>query len=615
MTAPPLTLLQVVALPELATEILKYLWPKDLLRLRLVSKAFSDLCHPYFELGILYRNLQSHPKTILGVLSINPHLPPKRVLPLLHYVTALSPQTQQADDLVMASPNMHGLTIRPGHDDGDNMFTWFLTHEYSTYPHVRTLRIDANAHAQNSKYSINKILRPGNKLHIIFPNVDTLRILDAGRIDFWIFIQALEDFPMLKTVHVQAEVLEVLHGDYAKFDAKDKVFPNIESLEVVNKDWVPFPNGWKLMDLLPNLKHLNINLDSLPRHAPSQQQQKEQGPRFPSLTSLTTTVSIHKLSQFYELLGLPSTWTLPTAPTNATFATQYPFRPPPPPRRKLCIDIVQWPAGPTNDAVSDALTFCGISLQDLSQNNLSRFFIAFLRKPCCRELKILSLADKIPSNPKGQNLNSWDFLILLTAPTPVTAPTTTTTATTTLMTSDVIAAALMSHQQQLQQTLPVNTPYVPLASIFTWTKTLTELRLGFFEVENYANQPIISKLNTLLRLLPNLVIFALSHVLGDLDIFKSMGRIPVSRLKAESEFFQQQYGGGGRRAAEEKERDGDGSVVDLADALGSVTIGEDGEKYVLIRPLLERVEIQLKEGLSLVEIKKDLLERFPLLSL
>lgn len=44
MTSPPLTLLRLIALPELASEILEYIYPPHILRLRLINKSFEELC-------------------------------------------------------------------------------------------------------------------------------------------------------------------------------------------------------------------------------------------------------------------------------------------------------------------------------------------------------------------------------------------------------------------------------------------------------------------------------------------------------------------------------------------------------------------------------------------
>ncbi|KAK3836361.1 MAG: hypothetical protein JOS17DRAFT_787536 [Linnemannia elongata] len=609
MTSPPPTLFRLIALPELASEILKYLCNPHLLRLRLVNKAFEELCQPYILIGILSEDLHSDLETTLKVISLDPQQPPKRPLPRLHYVTGLLPQTQQVDDLIMASPNLYMLTIRPGDDPYGRFYQWFLSHEHAVYPHVRSLRIDVKSYAQ---HRVNKALHPTNNLHSIFPNVEILRIIDDTGVDLEIVVQALENWPKLKAVNVDVDLLEVPDFNFSKFDAMDKAFSTIESLDIVTRDWIAFPNGLRLMDLLPNLKHLNMEIDRLQHHNPSNQPQQQpvlRGPRFPCLTSLTTTVTLGNLSIFYGILGLPPTWELPVTPAHATYTSQYPFLPPPPPLRKLAVDTDLFVGQTLCEAISDALTFCGISLQQLSQNNLSRYLLSFLRKPCCHELKVLLIADKVNNDHNGQDYDNWDFLILLMAPTPVPGPKTTKTTTTTVTTASVIADAINAAEQQQEQRLPANVPHVPLVSTFAWTKTLTELCLGSFEVDDHINQPIIPKLNTLLRLLPNLVIFVLMHVLEDLNIFKGMGRIPLSRLKAESEFFQQEPGG-----IEEKEKEKDVDIDGVGaflDALDAVKVGVDGGKYVLRRPLFETVGVQLKKGTSFVDTIAGLHERFP----
>lgn len=510
----------------------------------------------------------------------------------------------------MASPNLYLLTIRPGNDPYERFYQWFLSHEHAVYPHVRSLRIDVKFYAQ---YTVNKVLHPTNNLHNIFPNVEILRIIDDTGVDFEIFIQALENWPKLKAVNVDVDLLEVPDFNFSRFDAMDKAFSTIESLDVVTRDGIAFPNGWRLMDLLPNLKHLNIEIDRLHRRNPSNQPQQQpelRGPRFPRLTNLTTTVALDNLSIFYGILGLPPTWTLPVTPANATYATQYPFLPSPPPLRKLAVDTNLFVRQTLCEAISDALTFCGISLQQLSQNYLSRYLLSFLRKPCCRELKVLLITDKVSDDHSTQDYDNWDFLILLMAPTPIPGLMTTKSTATTITTASVIADAINAAEQQREQRLPINVPQLPLVSTFTWTKTLTELRLGSFEVNDHANQPIIPKLDTLLRLLPNLVIFMLMHVLEDFNIFKGMGRIPVSRLKAESEFFQQERGGIEKEKEKEKDVESDG-VGALLDALDTVKIGVDGERYVLKHPLFEYVAFQLKQGFSFVDTKAGLHERFP----
>lgn len=210
---PPPPLLNLLSLPELSSEVLQYLWPSQILTLRLVSKSFEALCAPLF---VHSRDYNDHPYFIHSLVSTTQQHPSSRPsLPLLHYATGLLTATQHVDDLIMTSHSLHTLTLYPdsGSDAMAQLFDWFETHNDTTYPHIRVLHLNLSL---GTPCPTNKLLgRIINPTAQNFPNLESLHIFCDGsnhtNIDFGILSDALTTtWTQLTTLSIIARTLNIL---------------------------------------------------------------------------------------------------------------------------------------------------------------------------------------------------------------------------------------------------------------------------------------------------------------------------------------------------------------------------------------------------------------------
>ncbi|KAF9547298.1 hypothetical protein EC957_008647 [Mortierella hygrophila] len=607
---PPPPLLKLLSLPELSSEVLQYLWPSQILTLRLVSKTLEILCAPLVKIHVLPGYFNHSSDVLHSLVSKTQQHPSTRPsLPLLHYTTGLLTATQQVDDLVMASHNLHTLSLRPrsGNDAMAQLFDWFETHKDTTYPHIRALRLSFDFDTPYPQLSPKKILdRIINPTVQNFPNLESLYIRDNDanhtNIDFGILSEALT------TLWTQLTTLSLVTRTPLKiptmFLSRDTdsivhleglVFPKVEVLEVMITEWstVDVNGGWTFLDMFPNLKRLSIDIFSTPPNldedADDEAQQRrlrrleqrleQRGVLFPYLTNLEISISSKRaLSRFPTLMGLSPSFTIPTrtvtlSSTTPIAITQYPCsHPPPPPLRSLAIDPE---SQDHSDAVSDILNHVGVSLQELRgtprwafSSDVGHFF-SLLKSDCCSDLKVLAL-----SEASFWDLGYLKLLSLLMAPVPVLPPVTVPAPGAMVPSSSPISNPNPNPNLNNTTSNNITTSNIaPLISTLGWTKALTELRLGSFVDDDngqYADLDVISQLNRMLRLLKNLVVFELMHDLEDLELFNGMGRIPVHRIKYECE-----------RETEYKEKEEEETE-------------KEGE-YVWRRPLLESVYIRIRE--------------------
>ncbi|KAF9146056.1 hypothetical protein BGX30_004749 [Mortierella sp. GBA39] len=616
---PPPPLLKLLSLPELSSEVLQYLWPSQILTLRLVSKTLEVLCAPLVKIHVLPGYFNDHPDVIHSLVSKTQQHPSTRPsLPLLHYTTGLLTATQQVDDLIMASHNLHTLFLRPGSRSGNDamvqLFDWFETHKDTTYPHIRALRLSLNFNIPYPILPPKKVLdRIINPTVQNFPNLESLYIHDNDvnhtNIDFGILSEALTTmWTQLTTLSLVTRTPLNIPTMFLSRDTdsivhlEGLVFPKVEVLEVMITEWstVDVNGGWTFLDMFPNLKRLSIDFFSTPLYldedADDEEQQRrlrrleqrleQRGVLFPYLTNLATSISSDRaLSRFRTLMGLPPSFTIPTrtvtlSSTTPIAITKYPCsQPPPPPLRSLAIDLE---SRDHSGAVSDILNHVGVSLQELRGTpkwayylNISHFF-SLLKSDCCSDLKVLAL-----SEASFWDLGYLELLSLLMAPVSVLPPVPVPAPGAMVQSSSLISNPNPNPNlnNNITPTTTINnnstaSNMAPLISSLSWTKTLTELRLGSFvddDDSQYADLDVISQLNRMLRLLRNLVVFELMHDLDDLELFNGMGRIPVHRIKYECE-----------RETEYKEREEEEETE------------KEGE-YVWRRPLLESVYVRIRE--------------------
>ncbi|KAG9068288.1 hypothetical protein KI688_010554 [Linnemannia hyalina] len=583
---PPPPLLKLLSLPELSSEVLQYLWPSQILTLRLVSKTLEILCAPLVKIHVHPGYFNKHPDVIHSLVSKTQQHPSTRpALPLLHYTTGLLTATQQVDDLIMASHNLHTLSLRPGsrsrNDAMAQLFDWFETHK-DTYPHIRALRLNLDFKI------LDRIINPTVQN---FPNLESLYIHDNDanhtNIDFGILSEALTTmWTQLTTLSLNTMTPLKIPTMFLSRDTdsivhlEGLVFPKVEVLEVMITEWstVDVNGRWTFLDMFPNLKRLSIDFCSTPPYldedADDEEQQRrlrrleqrleQRGVLFPYLTNLAISISSKRaLSRFRTLMGLPPSFTIPTTPIAAT---QYPCsQPPPPPLRSLAIDPE---SQDHSGAVSDILNHVGVSLQELRGT------------PKWTDLKVLAL-----SETSFWDLGYLELLSLLMAPVPVLPPVPVPAPGAMVPSSSPISNPNPNPNLNNNITLTTTTTtsnnnttasnMTPLISTLGWTKTLTELRLGSFADDDdgqYVDLDVISQLNRMLKLLKNLVVFELMHDLEDLELFNGMGRIPVHRIKYECE-RETEY----KEMEEETEKEGE---------------------YVWRRPLLESVYITIREDHS-----------------
>ncbi|KAK3836363.1 MAG: hypothetical protein JOS17DRAFT_476929 [Linnemannia elongata] len=385
------------------------------------------------------------------------------------------------------------------------------------------------------------------------------------------------------------------------------VFPKVRVLEVLISEWSPadLDRRWTFLDMFPNLKRHSIDFYTIPLNldedADTEQQRRlrrleqrleQKGVPSLYLTNLATSINSQgALSQLCTFMDIPPTFTIPSrtatlSSTTPIAITQYPFSQPPlPPLGSLTIDIE---SRDYSGAVSDILNHVGVSLKELRCKpdwtdhwDIDHFF-SVLTSDCCSDL-VLAVVEDAP----WDNGYFW-LLELLMAPVPV--PTSVPAPVPVAMVPSLSPASSLNPNPSLDNNITTTTSndntasdMVPVVSTLNWTKTLTEFRLGSFlniEGYQYADLSVIPRLNRILRLLKNLVVFELKHTLKDLELFNGIGRIPVRQVKYECE-RETEYK---EREEKEKEREKEGGGV----CVETTTVGECGD--------LSSTEASIEEG-------------------
>ncbi|KAG0302397.1 hypothetical protein BGZ97_002365 [Linnemannia gamsii] len=280
---------------------------------------------------------------------------------------------------------------------------------------------------------------------------------------------------------------------------------------------------------------------------------------------------------------------------------------PSPPLKKLSLDIPTDDGARIYEAIGDALTYLGISLQGLRFPSYSLLHwnvihtLSLLQKPCCNNLKALTM--------DGFNNHCNDLFHLLLAPSPappVATPIASSSLTpTTAAASTIIATAVTSTQEQHWQQQVCSSTRTMMSTL-GWSRSLTQLYLRPIATSKDQDQLSIPKLNKVLRGLPNLVQFTLEkHLLKDLDLFLGMGRIPVSRLEEEldGDYLLS-------RPAEHMEA-GRGHGVGVGGESGKHNLQKQ-EQFIVRRPLLEYLRVRFVSYVLLADgARVRLRERFP----
>ncbi|KAG0295443.1 hypothetical protein BGZ96_011719 [Linnemannia gamsii] len=255
MTSPPppssnIPLHQTFAIPELACEVLKYLWPSQHLTLRLVNKAFDELCAPLVTIPILPSDLVEYPDVVHSLIAITTTTTTDRIsrktnrpLPLLNYTSWFTQATDKIDTLVMATPNLRTLTIPSTDIDDDDdddeterledFYDWLRRHkDMTSFPHIRAFVFKTNTDSLSTAVDILKSSLPSRT-----PNLESIHITDlceedTGRFDLQILTGVLHAgyWPKLKAISLHVECISI-EGYHSK-ELRSKVFPQIESLEV-----------------------------------------------------------------------------------------------------------------------------------------------------------------------------------------------------------------------------------------------------------------------------------------------------------------------------------------------------------------------------------------------
>jgi hypothetical protein len=623
-------ILQLIAIPEIACEVLQYLWPSQLLTLRLVNKAFEELCAPLVTIPILPRHLVEHLNIVKALVStssitIADELSCKtsRPLPLLNYTSWFTQATDKIDTLVMASPNLRTLTIPSTDDDDDgdddterleDFYDWLRRHkDMTSFPHIRSFVYNANTDSLSTTVDILESSLPSRT-----PNLESIRITDLchdynGNFDLQILTQVLGTgyWPRLKTISLQVE--HISFEGFHSAESRSKVFPQVESLEVREEAEMLghyaryLTSSWTLLDMFPNLRHLSIDLSCIPGYDSygwgRERERRQPSVRFPHLASVDAHIDSSQYRYaFYSLLGLPYPFTVPTT------IQDHPRTPlPSPPLKKLSLDIPTDDGARIYEAIGDALTYLGISLQGLRFPSYSLLHwnvihtLSLLQKPCCNNLKALTM--------DGFNNHCNDLFHLLLAPSPappVATPIASSSLTpTTAAASTIIATAVTSTQEQHWQQQVCSSTRTMMSTL-GWSRSLTQLYLRPIATSKDQDQLSIPKLNKVLRGLPNLVQFTLEkHLLKDLDLFLGMGRIPVSRLEKEldGDYLLS-------RPAEHMEA-GRGHGVGVGGESGKHNLQKQ-EQFIVRRPLLEYLRVRFVSYVLLADgARVRLCERFP----
>ncbi|KAG0196410.1 hypothetical protein BGX33_001672 [Mortierella sp. NVP41] len=366
-------------------------------------------------------------------------------------------------------------------------------------------------------------------------------------------------------------------------DGAYKVYPKVETLELVNMELEPYEDGWTLFDMFPNLTSFRTRIDSS-----------------------------SDIDSFYALMGLPPGFSVPTDSTHQQHQQQEqqqqqnnpqtgsssltalsvhhrPHLGSPPPLRKLSfeIGIALGDCLEMLGTIGQVLAFLGISLTQLHCHNFCLWSYDIimtttsLEEHSYRGLEALIIEDPIYLDK---------FLDSIFTPVPVRS----------LNTSGSLSKGSVQESDQDQD--PVT---VPILSTLSWMISLTTLHLK----DIHETPEIVPRLNKWLKMFPYLVHFTLDYGLTDLAIFHGMGRIPVhhQQQEAEAEVVEEEF----NSAALDSIQLGVGGNPNGG---GEEVVGSQQE-YILRRPLLKNLKINITgSNLTVDEARASLHGRFPQLT-